>query len=122
MLRIIGGRSQDVEQESACRVLLVRVEALGDGDKPDSVVLQDADAAQAIDQGSAEPVQLPHQEGVEFPCHGVGHQPVQAGPGGLGAAGNVLVEVCDLPALPRSMVLDLAELECVVLVGVLTRV
>src|ERR1035438_10754609 len=52
---------------------------------------------------SAETVELPNQQAIELPCHSVGHEAIQARSAGLGAAGNVLVDVCNLPALARSV-------------------
>src|SRR5258708_15342996 len=40
--------AQHVEQEFACRVALISVQSLSNGNKPDAVVLQGADVVEAI--------------------------------------------------------------------------
>ena len=69
-------------------VPLVGVESLGNGYKPDALVLKGADVVQAVHKGPPETVQLPDQQAGEFPCPGVGHELVQPWSAGLGAAGH----------------------------------
>lgn len=59
--------SESLEEETGCRIPLVRIESLGDSDEPDSVVLQDLNVVETIHQGAPEPVELPNQEAIEFP-------------------------------------------------------
>jgi hypothetical protein len=110
-------RPGHMEQEPACGMPLIGIEALGDGDKPDAVVLQGADVLQAVHQGAAEAVQLPNQEAIEFPCHGISHKAVQPWSAGLGAADDVLAGVHELPPLAAGIVVDFAKLKVGVLIG-----
>jgi hypothetical protein len=62
-----------VEQKPAGGIPLVCVQTLRYRYEADARILQDSDVVQAVDQGPAEAVQLPHQNGVELPYHGIGH-------------------------------------------------
>jgi len=61
----LGCCAQDMEQKPGCRILHVGVEALGDGDEPDTVILQELNAVQAVHQGTPEAVQFPDQEALK---------------------------------------------------------
>jgi hypothetical protein len=89
----------------------------GDGDEADAVGFERLDVVEAIDQGPAEPVELPNQHAVELALAGVRHEAVEAGPAGLGPADDVGVGDDDLPALAADVALELLRLEGGVLVG-----
>jgi hypothetical protein len=52
--------TEDLQEESRCRISLVRVESLGDGNESDATALQDLDVVETVHQGAAKPVQLPN--------------------------------------------------------------
>ena len=90
---------------------MVGVQVLGNRDEPDATSFKLLDIVQAIHQGAPEPVQLPHEQAIEFPCRGILHQPVEPRPAGLGTAHDVLVRLGDLPPLAGSVFLKVAELK-----------
>jgi hypothetical protein len=55
-----------VEQKSRGGILLVGIEPLGDGDKPDPLPLKLLDIVQAVHQGAPEAIQFPDQEQSNF--------------------------------------------------------
>ena len=70
---------------------MVCVDRLGRDDEPDSVALQCLDVVEAVDERTAEPIQLPDAHAVEPTKAGVGHEAVETWSAGLGSTDHIVV-------------------------------
>ena len=94
-----GESGHDVQQKPRHGVALVRVDVLRHGHEPDAERREFLDALDRVRHAPAPSVQLPDEHGIEAPLAGVGHEPVQLRPTGLGAApSGIDVLAGDLPS------------------------
>jgi len=103
--------AQNMQQKAAGRIGMGSIEILGDGQEPDAVTLERLDVVEAIDQRTAEAVELADGHGFELACSGVLHQPVQSRARLLGTAHLVFVDSGQLPAAISQILLQFAVLQ-----------
>jgi hypothetical protein len=99
-----------MQQEPRCGVLLVRIEALSDGDKPHAATFEGLYVVQAIHQGTPESIELPTADGIYSPRPGIRHHAVEARPAALAAAHGVLIKCHKLPAARRDVLSEFRHL------------
>ena len=87
----LRGGAQNVQQESRGRILKISIQPLGDGDKPNAVLLLCLDVVQAVNERATKPVQLPYRKQSNF-LASVRYQPIQRGAARFCATAHILVE------------------------------